>query len=96
MPVMGLSGSKGAQAAASHDELVGSSDATKPQSCWPRPPVKSVSGASIPFNAVNGTAKLTTDMKWVGSPGSTPQRFVGLTTNHGPAMNKLSVKNCVA
>ena len=52
--------------------------------CWPRP-FSSFCPRFIPFSTGNGNAKLTVDWKCPGSPGSTPQRFVGLTTNHGPA-----------
>src|SRR5579875_3512411 len=53
MPVTGLTGSSGWHAKASQLALVGSSAAMKPHSCWPRPPVKSVSGEFIPLNAGN-------------------------------------------
>src|SRR5437588_11767989 len=84
---MGLVGAVGRQSPASQAELTGNSAAWRPHICWPRPAVKSVSEAPIPLSAGNGNSMLITDSKWLGSPGSTPHRFVALSANHGPLFN---------
>src|ERR1700722_8861710 len=89
-PVMGGVGTWGRQSMASQPELIGSSAATSPHNCWPRAAEKSGSGCPIPDNAGNGNKKSVTAMKCDGSPGSTPHRFVALTTNQFPVKNSES------
>src|SRR5690349_6164471 len=84
---MGLVGDTGKQSTASQAELVGSTAATIPHNCWPKPALKSPWGEPIPLSSGNGAKKFVTAMKWLGSPGSTPHRFVALTTNQGPLLS---------
>ena len=65
----------------------GSSAATNPHNCWPRPAPKSVSGSQSRTARGTETSRSAADMKCEGSPGSTPHRFVALTTNQFPVKN---------